>query len=965
MEKEEYISLVDTDIEKAQQSLLEMQPDEFSKLINDFNKAPFSERNDKFLLANDLINESRINKIRELRTKIDTLSINELDFLESLIGEGVMASSDIEDVRGLRDAIEEKRTQLNTAEPLSSTTLNSNSEPENVSEPTSDESENVSEPTSDESEHEEDEQQKYNKILDKLYGTDESLLQHPVAVEENLEDLQKFPTDKELLETMSYWDIKEVFNHIEIIDNDGNPLSKEETNEHLALFMEQVRNQTEMYVALTTDRSYNLRPNFDEEYPARLRASFAELIQTNAIQNAAVSSEQMSQVFNNSLDCALSNQIIAFPKDAFAGWHAAKQAEIETQVEKLSKKFYLDPLERIEYQEGKIKAPKNQYKTVIKNLKERIGRTDQKLQEKYGKPYKLAKDMAKAGLWSLAYSAGAALGPVGIGAVAATKLTISSVQMIKDMKKQKAIALEKGEKFGLTQYFSNKNNRLKLYGIILTAAGGTIGATSSGAEQIIGNLSANTTRAAAGIGLAIVSTTESAKNAYKQTKGPWYKKAWASTKVVGAAVAAYAVGMLAGKINPADAQTNISDASDHTPDTPTATSPELPNTPAPDVSAQGQMDTPQDTTYQTPAQPAEQEVSNELPPAQPTEQNEQQTQPQQTESVFDNLSERQEHDLKMLFLRDPREANQILGQTSSEWMNSHQLQEAWENGTLTDEQKTALLDFAHERFDAQGHYQDVEGLPSAAQMEAEARGETQVEDPQAKAEAQAEVQESQAPAQEPQAAVQATQAPAQESQAEVQVEEPQTKAEAQAEVQKPQAPAQEPQSEVQVEEPQTKAEAQAEVQEPQAEVQTQEPQAKENVQQPQSEVQATQEQAAQETQQTDTRTSSQKAAAAIIDEPEAHADMSIDAYQINEDGSKTFTTTIEMNGHSLQFDITISDDKILALAHGDKQMPEDMLESINNTPEGKEIILQAKEFEKEHPSALSSIEIMRQRGGRS
>ena len=918
MEKEEYISLVDTDIEKAQQSLLEMQPDEFSKLINDFNKAPFSERNDKFLLANDLINEARINKIRELRTKIDTLSINELDFLESLIGEGVMASSDIEDVRGLRDAIEEKRTQLNAAEPLSSTTLNSNSEPEIVPEP-----EVIPEPTSDESEHEEDEQQKYNKILDKLYGIDESLLQHPVAVEENLEDLQKFPTDKELLETMSYWDIKEVFDHIEIIDNEGNPLSKEETNEHLALFMEQVRNQTEMHVALSTAHSWDLRRNFDEEYPARLRASFAELIQTNAIQNAAVSSEQMSQVFNNSLDCALSNQIIAFPKDAFAGWHAAKQAEIETQVEKLSKKFYLDPLERIEYQEGKRKAPKNQYKTVIKNLKERIERTDQKLQEKYGKPYKLAKDLVKAGGWSLAYSVGASLGPVGIGAVAAARLTVSTKDMIKNIKQQKLEAQKRGEKFGIKQYLSNKNNLLKLYGMALTVAGGIVGVSASGTEHLVGNLSVNSARTAAGLGLAAISTTESAKSAWKNTKGPWHKKAWAATKVVGAAVAAYAVGMLAGKINPADAQTNISDASDHTPDTPTATSPELPNTPAPDVSAQGQMETPQDTTYQTPTQPAEQDVLTGQPATQPETQTETQEQPQQTESVFDNLSERQEHDLKMLFLRDPREANQILGQTSSEWMNSHQLQEAWENGTLTDEQKTALLDFAHERFDAQGHYQDVEGLPSAAQMEAEARGETQVEDPQAKAEAQ----------------------------------------ESQAEVQEPQAPAQESQAEVQVEEPQTKAEAQAEVQELQAEVQTQEPQAP--AQEPQSEVQATQEQAAQETQQTDARTSSQKAAAAIIDEPEAHADMSIDAYQINEDGSKTFTTTIEMNGHSLQFDITISDDKILALAHGDKQMPEDMLESINNTPEGKEIILQAKEFEKEHTSALSSIEIMRQRGGRS
>jgi hypothetical protein len=55
-------------------------------------------------------------------------------------------------------------------------------------------------------------------------------------------------------------------------------------------------------------------------------------------------------------------------------------------------------------------------------------------------------------------------------------------------------------------------------------------------------------------------------------------------------------------------------------------------------------------------------------------------------------------------------------------MNSHELQEAWNNGTISDDQKVELLNFAHERFDERGHYQDVEGYTSAADMEAEARG---------------------------------------------------------------------------------------------------------------------------------------------------------------------------------------------------------------------------------------------------
>ena len=52
-------------------------------------------------------------------------------------------------------------------------------------------------------------------------------------------------------------------------------------------------------------------------------------------------------------------------------------------------------------------------------------------------------------------------------------------------------------------------------------------------------------------------------------------------------------------------------------------------------------------------------------------------------------------------------------------MNSRELAAAYDS--LTDAQKTALLEYAGERFDDLGHFQDVDGHPSAAQMEADAK----------------------------------------------------------------------------------------------------------------------------------------------------------------------------------------------------------------------------------------------------
>ena len=88
---------------------------------------------------------------------------------------------------------------------------------------------------------------------------------------------------------------------------------------------------------------------------------------------------------------------------------------------------------------------------------------------------------------------------------------------------------------------------------------------------------------------------------------------------------------------------------------------------------------------------------------------------------LNDLTVEQQHDLQMLFSRDPAEANMILGLDGDQWMNSEQLQTAWNDGTFTPEQKALLIEFGGQRFDEHGNFQDVEGYKPADEMEAEAK----------------------------------------------------------------------------------------------------------------------------------------------------------------------------------------------------------------------------------------------------
>lgn len=72
-----------------------------------------------------------------------------------------------------------------------------------------------------------------------------------------------------------------------------------------------------------------------------------------------------------------------------------------------------------------------------------------------------------------------------------------------------------------------------------------------------------------------------------------------------------------------------------------------------------------------------------------------------------NLTEEQQHDIEMLFKRDPASANKLLG--DGKWHSSAELAKMWEEGNFSDEMKLRMTEFAGERFDDAGHFVDANG----------------------------------------------------------------------------------------------------------------------------------------------------------------------------------------------------------------------------------------------------------------
>ena len=525
----------------------------------------------------------------------------------------------------------------------------------------------------------------------------------------------------------------------------------------LDLFREQIRRETEIYLA-NTSRNGISTEDFKQEYADRLRNNLVQLVYADKVSKGQISEKDFGKMFDEMAAAAKDKKPIKINQESIIGWQAAKTNRLESAV-------------KVEGKKPGYEAPAKAFSSRVKNL-------DDKLSKKYGAIYSVLKTAAKSAGWGTAYSlAGATMGPAGVAMVATASFANTSWNYFKDYKKARNDAMVKGEKpDNLWNYM--KKNKLKTAGVFMGAATVAIGIGGLGA-----NAAVHAARAGSGMALAAAGAVNQGANAYKNTKGSKGQKLWAATKAIAVSGAAFAAAVMVGKgINGiateayADTPDNTSDPTTNnvnsaatsqpeiTPEQPQMTEP-VAEAPAPQgvlapevEQAQPQMtepvaeapapqnisapeveqEQPQEVDWkqtiqdelsqgidkpnadgpEIPLRPDENTGGEASAPASAENTGGEASAPAEAVAIdVNNLTDEQAHDIKMLFLRDPREANAILGQQGNDWMNSRELQESWDNGNITPEQKAELVKFAGERFDERGNFVGQ----NAEQMEAEAK----------------------------------------------------------------------------------------------------------------------------------------------------------------------------------------------------------------------------------------------------
>ncbi len=448
----------------------------------------------------------------------------------------------------------------------------------------------------------------------------------------------------------------------------------------IAMFLDQTRRETEMQLACSRNPERYIASENGAPYPALSSTDFKNVYADNLRKNLVelIAADQFSKGKNSKEDYAAMFDQLAAAAQSKKGININQDSFIGWQAARTN---------RIETAVNKL-GQKQGYENASNSFGERVQTTDQKLTQKYGKTYSMLKGCLKSAGWGAAYSiAGAAFGPAGIAAVATASFANQAYGFIKNFKKEREAAKAKGEKpASFWQYI--KKNKLRTAGLLLSGATAAIGIGGVG-----GNAAVQIARSAAGIGLAASGAIHQAAQAYKSTQGSKGKKTWKAIQTALFSGASFYAGMLAGREAGEIASEAFADVSAATP-----------------VDHAGINGTNNESSV----------MDNPTMSDTPT-------------IDVNNLSAEQQHDLKMLFLRDPAEANQILGQGGEQWMNSRELQEAWDNGTLTPEQKAQLVEFSGQRFDDHGNFQDVEGYKTSAQMEAEAKEWTAAQNAKAEA----------------------------------------------------------------------------------------------------------------------------------------------------------------------------------------------------------------------------------------
>ena len=486
------------------------------------------------------------------------------------------------------------------------------------------------------------------------------------------------------LKTPEFQDVYNILNNLTVAGElktfSREKLDQKGSDSDIALFLEQTRRETETYLANT---GKTVTPEaFQQEYADRLRKNIVEVVCADQFSKGRVSEKDYTAMFNKLAAAAQRKKGIAINQDSFIGWQAAKTNRLQSAINRLGQK--------------------KGYEKASKSFGERLNATDKKLTQKYGKKYSLLKGGLKTAGWGAAYGiAGTVFGPAGLAAVGVASFGWNTYKFIRDYRRERKEAIKKNKKIDNFWRFMTKDpdHLLRTASVLLSGATAAIGIGGAIAPAAV--VTARVGSRIAGFALAGVSALNESRKAYQETKGTAKDKRKAAYKALGVSLASFGIGFATGKAVGGMFNHNSMevDANKITDD---QTKTMLQN-----MDRQDQQRTGVETQHS--------EIGLTETPAPEA--------PVVDAPAIDlnNLTVEQQHDLQMLFSRDPAEANMILGLNGDQWMNSEQLQTAWNDGTFTPEQKALLIEFGGQRFDEHGNFQDVEGYKPADEMEAEAK----------------------------------------------------------------------------------------------------------------------------------------------------------------------------------------------------------------------------------------------------
>ena len=258
-----------------------------------------------------------------------------------------------------------------------------------------------------------------------------------------------------------FTEINDVLDRI-VFTGDLKPLGREkfkgkDDEEMKALFKEQVRQETIMYLANTTKGEIS-EEAFKEEYVTRLQLGVLKMHASDEVLKGTINSKNASEEFTKRFSKLIdSDKKIEISRASLSAFHASSHDASSTAAKRLSLKPGYHP--------------------VAKQHNDNISNVDKKCEKKHGALHNLVKTALTSGGWGTAYAIGASFGAAGVAVVGAASFGVSVYGLVKDFKKQKAEAKAKGNVLSFWSYM--KQNPKRVISTCLSAATACLGGLSA------------------------------------------------------------------------------------------------------------------------------------------------------------------------------------------------------------------------------------------------------------------------------------------------------------------------------------------------------------------------------------------------------------------------------------------------------------------------------------------------------